>query len=284
MSEVAYIAPQKMELIQSTFRRMQALTAEADSWQDIVEELDASDIEFRSIAYEAAAMEIALKDLSIGNELSQWQQFVNGAGKPHATQVHVGLGWALAQLQLNPLVYLEKLSPILRYRVLDGYGYYDGIFRKRKAIINRQLPELDDAIALSAYCQGLGRSIWYSTFGDIDKAKEQIDAFDDVHKPNLWRGIGIACAYVGGCTEAWLYEILSKSAPYSKQLKAGAVMLAVSRQAAGFTSADTELVCEVWLGKTAREVVMGNSIDSFKVVETPDVYSLWVGQIEHGLS
>jgi len=273
-----------MELIQSTFRSMQTLAAEAERWQDIVEELDATDIEFRSIAYEAAAMEIALKDLSIGNELSQWQQFVNGTGKPHATQIHVGLGWALAQLQLNPLAYLEVLNPMLRYRMLDGYGYYEGLFRRRKTIINRQLPDLDDVVALSAYYQGLGRSIWYSTIGDIDKAKELIDTFDNVHKPNLWRGLGIACTYVGGCTETQLNEILSKSAPYSKQIKAGAVMLAVSRQTAGFTSADTELTCQVWLGNTAVDVVATNSMEGFKGVDMPDAYALWVSQIEAKVS
>ena len=126
---------QKMEIIQSIFREVQESFSEKTK-------LNNYEIEFRGIAYEAASMNIAGIDVKTYNELKDWYKFLDENGTLQATQIHVGLGWAIAQKEIITSTILPNLEPMMRYRVLDGYGYYEGIFRKRKSILSLQEPEL----------------------------------------------------------------------------------------------------------------------------------------------
>lgn len=228
---------QKMEIIQKIFREVQ------DSYSETTQ-LDNYDIEFRGIAYEATSMCIALEDFKTGNELNRWNNFLK-ENKAHATQIHVGLGWALAQNEISPIEILHQLEPEYRYRVCDGYGYYEGFFRRRKSILNQQQPEWNDSVATGAYNQGLGRSLWYINNGDINAAKHALEKFPAERHNDLWRGLGIAIAYVGGCNENSLKEIFEKAEEHKVDLAEGANRALHSRKQSGCFSADTELVCRL---------------------------------------
>ena len=272
---------QKMETIQHTFLHVHDIFFASPYWKRHVAELESTNIEFRSIAYESVSMSIALEDLKHGDALTNWFQFLNEAASAHATQVHVGLGWAFAQQLKNPIAYLPELNPMMRYRVLDGYGYYEGIFRRRRSIINHLKLQVDAAVASSALDQGLGRSIWYLNKGIIDEAKIMIEGFAVDRRKDLWRGLGIAIAYVGGCDEETLLEIFSKVDIYKSQLAIGAAMALVSRNYANYISADTELVCNVFCNKTANEIVLLNE----KLRERLDLneanaYENWLNELQ----
>ena len=272
---------QKMDAIQNTFLRVQDIFFEAPDWKRHVAELESADIEFRSIAYESASMSIALDDLKQGEQLTNWLQFLNEAAPAHDTQVHVGLGWAFAQTLKNPIAYLPELNPMMRYRVLDGYGYYEGIFRRRRSIINHLKLQVEDTVASGALDQGIGRSIWYLNKGIIDDAKTMIEDFAAERHKDLWRGLGIAIAYVGGCDEQTLQEIFSKSDSYKTQLATGAVMALVSRDAAKYISADTELACKIFCNKPAEQILELNySIKSKLDLNADDAYAKWISELE----
>jgi hypothetical protein len=270
-----------METIQTVFQQVQALFSENSGYSQVLPQLDDFDLAFRSIAYEAASMCIALKDLAAGDELTNWFIFLNGNGALHATQVHVGLGWALAQQQLNPLNYLAPLTPMMRYRVLDGYGYYEGIFRRRKAIIAKQLPTFNDVTALSAYCQGLGRSIWYINKGEVTGAKIMIEGFAQASWPDLWRGLGIAITYVGGCTIDGLNQIWAAAGPYRAQLQAGAAMATISRYNAGYFTPSSKIICGHWLKQNEDELVTLNKNLISKIdLNANNAYAMWLSRLE----
>ncbi len=271
----------KMDTIQNTFLRVQDIFFESPDWKRHVVELESSDIEFRSIAYESASMSIALEELKQGEQLTNWFQFLNEAAAAHATQVHVGLGWAFAQQLKNPIAYLPELNPMMRYRVLDGYGYYEGIFRRRRSIINHLKLQVEDPVASAALDQGLGRSIWYLNKGVIDDAKTMIESFAVERHKDLWRGLGIAIAYVGGCNEEILQEISSKTDSFKPQLATGAVMALVSRSSANYISPDTELACKVWSKQNAEQILELNySVKSKLDLNAVDAYSNWVSELE----
>ena len=264
---------QKMETIQRIFREVQ------DSYSETTQ-LDNYEIEFRSIAYEATSMCIALEDLKNGNELNRWHDFLN-ENSAHATQIHVGLGWALAQNEISPIEFLQQLEPVFGYRVLDGYGYYEGFFRRRKSILNQQQPQWNDSTATGAYDQGLGRSLWYIHNGEIDAAKHALEKFPVERHKDLWRGLGIAIAYVGGCNEKMLREVFIQSGSYKTQLVGGAMMALVSRDYANYISDDTALVCKIWQNKTPEEIIMLNeSLRSGLDLKAKDVYKKWIEEIE----
>ena len=265
---------QKMERIQSIFREVQ------DSFSETTI-LDNYDIEFRSIAYEAASMCIALNDFKIHQELSKWFDFIDKSGTSHATQIHVGLGWALAQNEINPAPILLQLDPMMRYRILDGYGYCEGIFRRKKSILNQQKPEFTDPAASSAYDQGLGRSFWYLNNGAIAGAKTMLHKFPAERRADLWRGMGIAIAYVGGCSEAVLHEIAIAAETYKPQLLTGTAMALISRHYAAFISEDTAFTATILISKSIEKIISMNEIlRSSMELKSEDAYVKWIGQLE----
>ncbi len=275
------ITAQKMENIQSVFRGVQEKDLYELSISEIAAYLNSFDVEFRSIAYEAAAMNLAERDLKRDGKLGFWWYLLREIGANHAIQIHVGLGWALAQEQLNPESFLNELESMLRYRVLDGYGYYEGIFRRRKSIVNQQTIETENANILSAYHQGLGRSIWYSSKGDIDIAKSTIDSFSANKQNDLWRGLGIAIAYVGGCSEDYLQVIFDKSLNFENDLATGAAMTLISRSFADSITPDTTLTCKIFCSKNTDEILaidaaIKSNIDS----KAGDAFSLWIKHLE----
>ncbi len=275
----------KMETIQNTFLRVQDIFFESPDWKRHVAELESTDIEFRSIAFESASMSIALEDLKQGEQLTNWFRFLNEAASAHTTQVHVGLGWALAQQLKNPITYLPELNPMMRYRVLDGYGYYEGIFRRRRSIINHLKLAVENAVASGAIDQGIGRSIWYLNKGIVADTKTMIEGFAVERHKDLWRGLGIAIAYVGGCDKEMLQDIFSKSDSYKTQLATGAVMALVSRDAAKYISTDTELACKVFCNKTAEQILELNySIKSKIDLKHANAYCNWVTALENTIA
>lgn len=270
---------EKIQHIQTIFRHVQDSFSDSYTLQTLAENLGNYEIEFRSIAYEAASMCIALQDFKTANELNRWHDFLN-ENSAHATQIHVGLGWALAQNEISPIEFLRQLEPVFGYRVLDGYGYYEGFFRRRKSILNQQQPQWNDSTATGAYNQGLGRSLWYIHNGEIDAAKHALEKFPVERHKDLWRGLGIAIAYVGGCNEKMLREVFIQSGLYKSQLATGAVMALVSRHYANYISDDTSLVCKVWLNKTSEEIILLNeNLRSSLNLKADDAYKNWIEKL-----
>ncbi len=215
--------------------------------------LEALPPEFRSVAYEGASMEIALSDLSRDKTLTNWLLFKEGSGKNHSTQVHIGLGWALAQERLAPFPFLELSEPLSSFRILDGMGYYDGIFRRKETLRNPEGPTEIPLPYLQAYDMGLGRSLWYNCAADLSRLPELINAFARTRHADLWRGVGVACTYVGGCNATDLLELQALGANVSGQLAAGAALVARARIQAGLLTPDTELACHILCGCSAME-------------------------------
>jgi hypothetical protein len=265
---------QKMESIQAIFREVH------DSFPRNAAP-DSYDVEFRSIAYEAMSMCIALEDFKTEQQLSKWFDFLTASGTSHATQIHVGLGWAFAQNETDFSSILPKLDPMLRYRVLDGYGYYEGIFRRRKSVLNQDKPEFADATASAAYDQGLGRSLWYTNSGIVPATVSALQKFPAERRADLWRGLGIAVAYVGGCPEETLHEISAAAEIHKPQLSTGAAMALVSRHYAGFISDSHALAATLFCHKSVDEIIsLNETLSSNLDLKSDGAYMKWVELLE----
>jgi hypothetical protein len=189
---------------------------------------------------------LALSDLKKQLPLERWRAFLGGYAKPHAVQYHIGLGWAVAQLQLPLQQFIDESDSQYRYRIADGYGYYEGMFRRRKTIDNKELSDWEDVLTLENYYQGLGRSIWYVFNANCGKVAEVIAGFSLPLQPHLWRGIGIAVSYTGGCEPAGLLQLLSGAGSLSEELRKGAQLAIESRKLSGSITSATETPLKVW--------------------------------------
>lgn len=258
------------EKIQTIFFDTQLFYATHDDMTAFIEYLEKTEPEFRSIAYESASMSIAIKDFEAGTFPKGWFAFADGPALKHTAQVYVGLGWAIAKLNLPFLETLKKLNTQFYFRIADGCGYYDGSFRRRQTVLSQQLPAYLPAAALPMYDQGVGRSIWYSAKNDINKIQRMIQTFPVNRQAGLWRGIGIAVAYVGGCNDADLKILFQYAATNGLQLAYGAALAARSRIRATSMTTDTDRCSRLWFTLVAGEIEIN--------------YSSWIDQIEEKLS
>ncbi len=254
----------KIETIKSIFLNTQQFY-ELSNPTILLEYLETIKPEFRSIGYEAASMAIALNDFDNTKELNTWLFFAKGPALAHKAQVHVGLGWAIAKMNLPFLTVVEEIDEKLYYRIADGCGYYDGFFRHRQTVINQQLPGYMPNEAMNFYYQGIGRSLWYSCNADIEKVRSSIENFPTDLHADLWRGIGIAVAYVGGYDADTLKNIFESANLHQEQLASGAALAAQSRMEANAITPDTSLCSRLWFKLCCEE-------NMIVAVDTEDVY------------
>jgi hypothetical protein len=276
---------QKTERIKSVFLDAQIFYAEHNNMEALIEYLENIETDFRSIAYESASMAIALKDFKTGRFPGDWLFFAKGPSMPHEAQVYIGLGWAIAKLKVCFLTAVKNLDSRLYFRIADGCGYYDGSFRHRQTVISRQIPVYLPASVMPMYDQGIGRSIWYTAKADINNICAIVETFPANRHADLWRGVGIAVAYVGGCNDDDLKTLLQHAATNRVQLACGAALAAKSRIMANTMTADTDRCSLLWFTLTAGEV---KTVSSYPIVIAVDrnelTYFNWVTQIEVWLS
>lgn len=288
-------ASQKIDRIKSIFLDTQLFYAKQNNIDALLEYLEIIEPEFRSIGYESASMAIALKEIENfpltqqifpqKNKTAGWHLFSEGPALKHEAQVYIGLGWAVAKLNLPFLQVVQHLEPRLHYRVADGCGYYDGSFRQRQTILSQQVPLYLPASALPIYYQGVGRSLWYSSNADIDKVRSKIESFPPDRHGDLWRGIGIAVAYVGGCDDHTLKAIFEYAGEHQVQLACGAALAAKSRMKANTMTTDTDRCSRLWYKFAAVEANMFSvaPVDP-ATIGNEAVYFNWITQIVEGLA
>src|SRR5579871_5433318 len=96
----------------------------------LAENLNQVGQDHRGFAYEGAAMALALVD-GISLRGSAFSRFSAGSGKQHIFMLHVGAGWAYARLpwmRWRMESAIRKMHPVLRWLVIDGYGFHEGYF------------------------------------------------------------------------------------------------------------------------------------------------------------
>jgi hypothetical protein len=124
------------------------------------------------------------------------------------------------------------------------------------------------------YDQGIGRSIWYAEKADINKIRSKIETFATGRHADLWRGVGIAVAYVGGCDDEDLKTLFRYASADCSQLACGAALAARSRTRANSMTDDTDRCSRLWFELAAGTDTIANE----------NVYCDWIKQIEETLS
>ena len=248
----------RIEYIQKLFLRVEACVETVHDLDAVIELLEQEATEFRSIAYESASMIIGVKDLCNTNTLRTWKQFRDASSGRHSFHIDIGLGWAFAKTDKQPNEFLNEAGDTVKGMVYDGIGYYHGLFKGRSVIKKKMIPaEIED---INGFDQGLGRRLWYLTKGNIDHLLELLNDFDEVRRGDLWRGAGIACAYVGGNKTAALQHLSNAAGAYKRQLELGIMLAAISRIASDSTTEDVRTALRIICGKTIEELKTGGKV------------------------
>jgi hypothetical protein len=222
-------------------------TLEDSRFEVLQPRLDLIDAELRGFAYEGAGMGLAALDL-----LAPWkkrlQAFVEGPASGHMYTLYVGLGLALARLRRNPERFLAGLDPLLRWVVVDGYGFHEGFFSWKRTVEGQKVPSYLSGYGRRLFDQGLGRSIWFASGALIDRVTTILETFPLSRQADLWSGVGMASSYAGGATRHELEQLRECAGPYQAQLARGAAVAAKGRQDGGNPAPHTDLACQVYCG------------------------------------
>lgn len=213
--------------------------------------------EKQGFGYEGAAMALALMDLITPWSSRRLSLFMAGPGAGHIYMLHVGAGWAYARLRLPVERLVRRFDPVLRWLLLDGYGFHEGYFHPGSYLAGQPQPKRLSTYGRRGFDQGLGRSLWFSQASDPDRIAAVIDRFDAHRQADLWSGIGLASTYAGGVSRAELEALRRAAGPQIPHAAQGAAFAAQTRRRAGNPTPHTELACRVWCqcsAETAADV------------------------------
>jgi len=248
----------------------------------LVSRLDESDLEFRGFAYEGAAMGLGLLDY-----LTPWNRwrvpaFLGGAGDAHTYMVHVGVGWVLARVPGSVEKFISRYDPLLRWLVVDGYGFHEGFFHWRNYLAGQPLPRRVTGYARRAFDQGLGRCLWFVDGGEVDRIARTVASLPTERRADLWSGVGLAVVYAGEASDAGLISLLESAGEFQPQLRQGAAFAAKARQRAGNLTPYTEQACVALCGMSARDAarLTDATLENLPTNQPEPAYEIWRGRIQ----
>lgn len=237
-------ARQRIEDIGASFLHGYHLALDAERLSSLIAGLEAMPQRMRGFGYEGAAMALYLMDrmhIFGGNRFSA---FLQDRGGDHIYMAYVGAGWAHARLPFGLKAGLNRLDPLLRWLVLDGYGFHQGFFHWPKAVEPpMQVPLRIRGYARRAFDQGLGRSLWFVDGQNVEAIAGSVSRFPAHRHADLWAGVGLAATYAGGAEAdalAWLKRRAGEHAPWLAQGSAFAVK---ARVRASNLEPHSELAC-----------------------------------------
>src|SRR5262249_30596908 len=143
-------------------------------------------------------------------------RFLGGRGNDHVYMVYVGVGWAMARVPRFRWRTLTAPDPLLRWLVLDGYGFHQAYFRTDRYVRGHYRepafpwPRGGRAgYADRAMAQGIGRASWFVGGADPRVVADLLDRFPESRRADLYSGAGLAATYAGGADEpelCWFWD------------------------------------------------------------------------------
>ncbi|MCI4061217.1 DUF1702 family protein [Micromonospora sp. R77] len=253
-------ARELLETIGASFLRGFGHAAEASDVSAAERELESVPFRFRGFAYEGAAMGFAVRDALRPGRPRYVPQLLAGRGDAHVYMAYVGVGWAMARLPRPLWSRLAAPDPLLRWLVLDGYGFHQAYFRTDRYVRRRYREENfpwpgDDHgwYAGHAIDQGIGRALWFVGGTDPERVAQLIEAYPRERRADLWSGTGLAATYAGGADEDELRTLWERGAEYRPQLAQGSAFAAGARVRAGLLGPHTELATQIFCGMPAAQ-------------------------------
>ncbi|MEU0532489.1 DUF1702 family protein [Amycolatopsis tolypomycina] len=252
-------AQERLETIGEKFLLGYAHAVEARSVEQAEEWLEEIPTQFRGFAYEGAGMGYGVLDGLPFGKSSNTAEFLAGPGEKHDYIIYVGVGWAMCRLPRFAWPKASAFDPLLRWLVLDGYGFHQAYFKTEKYIRNQyQEPGFSwpdkryDGYALRAIDQGIGRALWFICGTDVDLVTKTIEEFPESRHGDLYAGIGLASTYACGVTADELAELVDRAGIHHGPLAQGSAFAAECRVRSGLMIPETQMAAQAICGMSAE--------------------------------
>jgi hypothetical protein len=270
----------KMERVGENFLRGYHAALADVGLEALSQQLAEIELEFRGFGFEGAAMALDILDQLQPWKVGRVQRFLSGPGKAHVYMVHVGVGWSLARFRFFHDLRLSRFDPLLRWLVLDGFGFHEGYFHWKGYADGALVPNRLRGYGLRSFDQGLGRSLWFVSGADPEYITLAMKPFPDSRRGDLWSGVGLACSYAGGSDAAEMEMLRVSAGPYWPHMAQGAVFAAAARERAGNPAPHTDLACRLLCRLTSREAAeLSQDALATAVEDAEPLYEVWRRQI-----
>ncbi|MBV9822731.1 MAG: DUF1702 family protein [Actinobacteria bacterium] len=275
---------QLLETVGATFLTGYGDAVESRTVAECEQRLERIPERFRGFAYEGAAMGYAILDGLPFGSTSHVSKFLAGEGRKHAYMSYIGVGWAMARLPRFRWSKFTVADPLMRWLVLDGYGFHQAYFATEKYVTRQyQEPEFPWPVqgpqwyANHAIDQGIGRAVWFVGGTEAELVASMIEKFPESRQPDLWSGAGLAATYAGGAGAEELEAFWDRAGKYRPQVAQGSAFAATARLEAGLMVPHTAVATRVFCAlepEQASQVSADNRPEPVDTEELP-AYELW---------
>jgi hypothetical protein len=260
-------AQELLESIGEYFLRGYGDAVEVRSVPDVRARLAKVPSRFRGFAYEGAGMGFAMLDgLPLGGGRHA-AEFLDGPATDQSYIVYCGIGWAMARLPRLRWPSADAMHPLLRWLVLDGYGFHQAYFHTQRYVHahyqNPRFPWPGDesqAYANRAIDQGIGRALWFVGGTDLAEVAALVARFPTRRHGDLWAGEGLAATYACGAERDELVCLAEFAGRHRPQLAQGSAFAAEARVRAGLLIPQTGVATAALCG-TDPVTAAGVSVD-----------------------
>lgn len=287
----------RLERIGRTFLTGYAAAVEARDVPEIEQGLEQIDAEVRGFAYEGAAMGLSVLDGLPGGGSGRFESFLTGRAAAHVYMANVGAGWAMARLPRFRRRGIRGSDPLLRWLVLDGYGFHQAYFKTARYVHarhrDRGFPWPADSSssrhAEKVIDQGVGRALWFVAGADPHQVAALIERYEPDRRADLFAGVGLAATYAGAAGKRELVELWELAGSYRAELAQGSAFAATARHEAGLTGEHTRLATSVFCDLTVERAaeLCRVSRPAAPYADGPDgtpAYELWRSAIRARLA
>ncbi|MEV6476435.1 DUF1702 family protein [Streptomyces sp. NPDC051657] len=275
-------AKHQLETVGTSFLQGYAYAVEARTADQATDWLETVPLPFRGFAYEGAGMGAVMLDSLTGGD-KRLTGILEGRGRHHNYMIYVGVGWAMARLPRFMWPDVSSTDPVLRWLLLDGYGFHQAYFKTDAYVRDPGLEHPftwkggPDAYSARVIDQGIGRALWFVGGTDPDVVAELIGAYPAHRHGDMYAGAGLACTYAGSVDEDELRRFAKHAGEHLPNLAQGSAFACEARERAGTTTAHTHLAARVLCGgrtpgeaarvcaDTAPESCDGGEIPAFEI-------------------
>lgn len=276
----------RLEQIGVTFLSGYHAALEETGFVFLARRLGTVEPDLRGFAFEGAAMGLALLDCFTPWRKDRWRTFTEGIAESHIYMMHVGLGWALARLRRSVTASLARLDPLLGWLAVDGYGFHEGYFNWPYYLEQQAIPSRLIGYERRAFDQGLGRSIWFVKGADVTAIVTTINDFPATRREDLWSGVGLACAYAGGCDRFAVESLRGAAGEHLPALAQGVAFAAKTRQRAGNLNRHSETAARIICKRSAAELaaITDVALQDARGDDAAPAYEGWRRRIQNKLA
>jgi enediyne biosynthesis protein E3 len=284
---------QRLETVGARFLEGFRYALESAGVAEAAARLETVDRMYRGFAYEGATMGYAVLDglTPVGGRRTE--RFMAGPAAPHVYMAYVGIGWAYARLPRLRWGAVPTPDRLLRWLVLDGYGFYHAFFNTDR-VVHRQLrpgarrwpADVPGDYWRRVVDQGIGRAMWFVAGADPDVANTLISRFDPARHGDLWSGMGLAATYAGGATEAELKTLHHHAGRHQPHLAQGAAFAAQARLFAGLLAPHNTTATSIFCGRTPEDAAEVTVVERVALPEDGALpaYEVWRRRIQTALA